>query len=181
MDLTHAHIPMGDETFEILYSQHVVKNHVVDPNFPNYYEYDVAPHIIEYDPQDFPFAQEDFIDTLLSKTNKYKEKLAEYQGKDPRSVKILKKDKEQERSIKDMVKVGPPTQPYIEDMPYVEFDEGTIALMWDKRKGKPEYDNKSKVLWLGPYIINKKSKKGNYYISTMDGRKMPLPIDGSIL
>ena len=46
MDLTHAHIPMGDGTFEIMYSQHVAKNHVVDPNIPDYWsdcEYDVTP------------------------------------------------------------------------------------------------------------------------------------------
>jgi hypothetical protein len=46
MDLTHVHIFMVDETFEILYSQNVVKNHGVDPNGPNYCsdcEYDVAP------------------------------------------------------------------------------------------------------------------------------------------
>jgi hypothetical protein len=62
---------MGDRTFEILYSQHVVKNHVVDPNSPDYCsncEYDVTPQVIEYDPWDLPFAQEDCINTLLLKT-----------------------------------------------------------------------------------------------------------------
>jgi hypothetical protein len=46
MDLIHAHVPLRDGTFEILYSQHVVKNHVVDPNSLNYWsncEYDMAP------------------------------------------------------------------------------------------------------------------------------------------
>jgi hypothetical protein len=46
MDLTHAHIPMGDRKFEILYNQHVVNNHVVDLNGLDYCsdcEYDVAP------------------------------------------------------------------------------------------------------------------------------------------
>jgi hypothetical protein len=53
MDLTHAHIPMGDGMFEILYSQHVTKNHVFDPNNTDYWsdcEYYVAPQVIEYDP-----------------------------------------------------------------------------------------------------------------------------------
>jgi hypothetical protein len=36
---------------------------------------------MEYDPQYFPFAQEDCIDTLLPRKDKYKEKLAEFQGK----------------------------------------------------------------------------------------------------
>ena len=92
MDLTHAHIPMGDGTFETLYSQRVAKNHVADPN--GRYYYDVGPHIIEYDLSNLPFAQEDCIDTLLSKTDKYKDKLAKYQGKDPGSINILKKDED---------------------------------------------------------------------------------------
>jgi hypothetical protein len=40
---------------------------------------------------------------------------------------------------------------------------------------------KNDVLWLGPYIVKKKSEKGSYYLSAMDGRKMPLPVDGSLL
>jgi hypothetical protein len=80
-----------------------------------------------------------------------------------------------------MVKGGPPTQPYIENLPYVKFNEGNLALMLDKRKGKPKYDKESEVLWLGHYIVKNKSEKDTYYLSTMDGRKMPLPVDGSIL
>jgi hypothetical protein len=144
MYLTHAHIRMGDGTFAILYSQCVAKSHLADLNGPNYYdECDMGPHIIEYDPQDLPFSQEDCIDTLLPKTEKYKEKLVEYQGKDPGSIKILKKDEEREKAIKNMVKEGPPIQPYIDDIPYVKFDEVILALMWDKRKGKLKYDKKS--------------------------------------
>ena len=85
-DLTHARISMGNGTFEILYSRKVFKKHVMDPNHPDYhndYEFDVPQKVIEYDPWDFPFAQEDCIDTLLSKTDKHKEKLAEFQGKEP--------------------------------------------------------------------------------------------------
>jgi hypothetical protein len=36
MDLTHARILMGDGTFEILYSQNVANNHLVDLNIPYY-------------------------------------------------------------------------------------------------------------------------------------------------
>jgi hypothetical protein len=81
MDLTHTHFPMGDETFEILYSQHIAKNHVVVPKSPDYWsdcEYDVSPQVIEYDPWDLPFSQEDCIDTLLLKTDNYKDKLLKY-------------------------------------------------------------------------------------------------------
>jgi hypothetical protein len=74
----------------------VVKKHVMDPNCPDYHsdcEFDVPRRIIEYDHQDFPFAQDDCIDTLLPRTNEYKEKLVEFQGKGSRSIKILKKKK----------------------------------------------------------------------------------------
>jgi hypothetical protein len=53
--------------------------------------------------------------------------------------------------------------------------------MWDKKKGKPKYDQINDVLWLGPYIFKKKSEKGKYYLFAMDGRKMPLLVDGYLL
>jgi hypothetical protein len=37
MDLTYTHIPIGDGTFEILYSWQVVKKHVIDLNHPDYH------------------------------------------------------------------------------------------------------------------------------------------------
>jgi hypothetical protein len=53
--------------------------------------------------------------------------------------------------------------------------------MWDKKKGKPKYDQKDRNSWLGPYIITKKSEKEKYYLKSLDRRKMPLPVDGSLL
>ena len=53
--------------------------------------------------------------------------------------------------------------------------------MWDKRKGKPKYDQRNNNYWLGPYIIKKKSKKEKYYLTALDERKIPLSVDGSLL
>jgi hypothetical protein len=95
MDLTHAHIPMGDGTFEILYNREVSRKHVLDQNDPDYSsedDFDEVPDTIEYDPRDLPFMQEDCIDALLPRTNEYKDKLAKFQGKEPGSIKILKKE-----------------------------------------------------------------------------------------
>jgi len=81
MDPTHAHIPMGDGTFKIMYNQPVVENHVVYPNSPDYWsdcEYDMTPHVIEYDPWDLPFSKEYCIETLLLNTDTYKDKLVKY-------------------------------------------------------------------------------------------------------
>jgi hypothetical protein len=102
------------------------------------------------------------------------------------TIKILKKDEdkrsvEREQIIKNMVKAQPPEQPYIENLSYVYFDEGILSLMSDKKMGEPKYDEKNEVLWLGPYIAKNKSEKGTYYLSTMDGRRMALPVDGSLL
>ena len=78
------------------------------PDYHSECEFDVPLHIIEYDPQEMPFLQEDCIDTLFPKIDKYKEKLAEFPEKEPGSIKILKKEKdrgnkEHEKIIKDMV------------------------------------------------------------------------------
>jgi hypothetical protein len=160
----------------------------MDPNSPDYTsedEFDEVPDTIEYDPRDLPFMQEDCIDMLLPRTDEYKENLAKFQGKEPGSIQILKKednkDKEREEAIKNAVNTGPPSYPYIENIPYINYSEGSLAFMWDKKKGKPKYDQKDDNSWLGPYIIKKKSEKEKYYLTALDGRKMPLPVDGSLL
>jgi len=169
MDLTHTNIPMGDGTFEILYSQERDKKHVMHPNSPDYTsesDFDVPRRIIDYDPWDLPFAQEDFIDTPLTSTNEYNEKLMKFQGRETGSIQILKKEhkenKECEKSIKDAVNTEPPSYPYIEDIPYNNYNEGILAFRWDNRKGKPKYDKNDKSSWLGPYIIKKNSEKEKY-------------------
>jgi hypothetical protein len=146
MDLNHAHIPMGDGTFEVLYSQERVEKHVTDPNGPNYTsedEFNEVPDFIEYNPQDLPFMQEVSINVLLPRKNEYKYKLTKFQGKELGSIQIVKKeDKEREEAIKRAVNAEPPSHPYVENVPYINYGEGSIALMWDKRKGKPKYDQK---------------------------------------
>jgi hypothetical protein len=84
MEITHAHISMGDGTFQILYNREKVDRHVMNPDGPDYAnecDYDVLPQTIEYDPSGLPFIREDSIDMLLPWTYQYKEKLAKYHGK----------------------------------------------------------------------------------------------------
>jgi hypothetical protein len=52
--------------------------------------------------------------------------------------------------------------------------------MWDKREGKPKYDQRDENSWIGHYIV-KKSNKERYYLTSLNGRKMPLPVDVFIL
>jgi N-acetylglucosamine-6-phosphate deacetylase len=87
--------------------------------------------------------QEDSIDTLLPWTDQYKDKLAKYHGKEPGSIQILKKeDEKHEEIIKDTVHTEPP---YDKNTPCIDFNEGSLVLMWDKRKGKPRYDQKTTI------------------------------------
>jgi hypothetical protein len=111
-----------------------------------------------------------------------KKNLQSSKGKSQGSIQILKKeDKEHEEAMKKAVNAGPPSYPYIENIPYINYSEGSIAFMWDKKKGKTKYDQKDESSWIGPYIIKKKSEKEKYYLTTLDGRKIPLPVDGSLL
>jgi hypothetical protein len=52
----------------------------------------------------------------------------------------LKKEYEKnEETVKETVHTEPP---YDENTPYIDFNEGSLMLMWEKRKGKPIYDKK---------------------------------------
>jgi len=58
MKLTHAHIPMGDGTYEMLYNRENKYTHVMDLRGPNYvseHYHDMPPQVIEYDPSKLPF------------------------------------------------------------------------------------------------------------------------------
>jgi hypothetical protein len=61
------------------------------------------------------------------------------------------------------------------------FQQGRLILMWDKRKDKPTMHKEFDCLWYGPYNIEKKTKVGSFYLSMPKGRRLPLPISGSIL
>jgi hypothetical protein len=50
-----------------------------------------------------------------------------------------------------------------------------------RRRASPSMIKGMKFYGLVPYIVKKKSEKGTYYLSSMDGRRMPLPVDGSLL
>jgi hypothetical protein len=106
MDLTHAHIPMGDGNFEVLYSQERADKHVIDPSSHDYTsedEFDEVSDTIEYDPWDLPFMQEDYIDMILTRTNKYNENIAKFQGKEPGSIQILNKEDNKDKGREEAI------------------------------------------------------------------------------
>jgi hypothetical protein len=121
--------------------------------------------------------QEDRIEMFLPWIDK--KKVAQYHTKDLESIHIIQReDEKNEESIEDTIYIE---IPHDENTPCIDFNEGSHVLMWDKRKGKPRYEQKYNNSWLGPYIIRKKSDKERYYLIALDGRKMPLLVDGSLL
>jgi hypothetical protein len=80
-----------------------------------------------------------------------------------------------------MVNAELPSHPYIGKIPYINFNEGILELMWDKKRGETKYDEMNDGLWLGSYIIKNKLEKGKYYFSDMDVKNMALPIGGSLI
>jgi hypothetical protein len=62
-----------------------------------------------------------------------------------------------------------------------DFKEGDQVLLWDKRREKLGMRQKFDSLWLGPYKIAKVSGPDSFYSSTTKGRRMPLPLNGSLL
>jgi hypothetical protein len=63
----------------------------------------------------------------------------------------------------------------------LDFDERSLALMWDKRKGELDYSKKCELLLLGPYMVKKKSGGNSYSLPMMNGRNMSLLIYRSLL
>jgi hypothetical protein len=53
--------------------------------------------------------------------------------------------------------------------------------MWDTKKGEPTNVKGSAQLWLGPFRIGRKSVNNAYYLSTLEGRRHPLPVSGHLL
>jgi hypothetical protein len=67
-------------------------------------------------------------------------------GRSLESIHIIQKeDEKNEEFIKDTVHTEPP---YDENTPCIDFNEGSLVLMWDKRKGKPRYEQKTTILGL---------------------------------
>jgi hypothetical protein len=124
MDLTHAHIPMGDGTFKILYNREKVDRHMMDLDGPDYSsecDYDILLKTIEYGPSKIHFMQDESIDMLLPWIDQYKNKLSKYHGKEPSSIQILKKgDEKHQEIIKDVVDIEPP---HDKNTPCINFNE----------------------------------------------------------
>jgi hypothetical protein len=137
---------------------------------------------------------------ILPKKKDYREQLMKYEDRDPGSITILNIQSNEGalhlcedvwKSIA-MIKSHLPTlyqekktqdgKGMIDLEPRVEyFQRGTLVLMWDKRRGKPNMCKEFDSLWHGPYKIEKKYGINSFYLNTYEGTRLPLPINGSLL
>jgi hypothetical protein len=53
--------------------------------------------------------------------------------------------------------------------------------MWNKRIEKAGKHGKFEILWLGPYKIEDIAGNNSFYLSHLDGERLPLPVNGKIL
>jgi hypothetical protein len=62
-----------------------------------------------------------------------------------------------------------------------KYREGDIIWMWDTQKGEPTNVKGSTQSWLGPFKVGRESVNDSYYLSTLEGRRRPLPISERLL
>jgi hypothetical protein len=62
-----------------------------------------------------------------------------------------------------------------------EYQKGDTVWMWDTKKGEPTNTKGKTQFWLGPFRFGMKSVNDVYYLSTLEGRRCPLPISGHLL
>jgi hypothetical protein len=62
-----------------------------------------------------------------------------------------------------------------------KYKEGELVWMWDIQKGEPTNVKGSIQSWLRPFKVGMESVDNSYYLSTLEGRRRPLPISGRLL
>ena len=62
-----------------------------------------------------------------------------------------------------------------------DYKKGDLVLEWDTKMGEPNNTKGNAQFCLGPIEIRMKSVNDAYYLSTLEGRKRPLPVSGCLL
>jgi hypothetical protein len=197
MDLTFLRLPLEDGTTGRLLNVPLAKTHVDDvAPTSDKQQKDVIQTLQNYTPEDMPFATEEEFDQIKwPKREEYQQLLDQFQNKEVGTVKILKKPKSE-----DEVQIHPSQQeeftPEAHPPPSVQYTrviqqderrkirkykEGELVWMWDTQNGEPTNVQGSKQTWLGPFKVRKESVDDSYYLSTLEGRRRPLPISGRLL
>jgi hypothetical protein len=62
-----------------------------------------------------------------------------------------------------------------------DYKQGDLVLEWDTKMGEPNNIKGCTKFWLGPFRVRMKSVNDAYYLSTLEGRRHPLPVSGHLL
>jgi hypothetical protein len=148
----------------------------------------------KYSPEDMPFAtKEDFHQIEWSKKEEYQQLLDEFKNKEIGIVKILKKHEDDiqfhlsQQEVFTAEAHPPPSVQYTKVVQGTtkykvkKYKEGDMVWMWDTQKGEPTNVKGSTQSWLGPFKLGMESIHDSYYLSTLEGRRHPLPISRHLL
>jgi hypothetical protein len=151
-----------------------------------------TPH--KYSPKDTPFTKEENSNQIKwIKKEEYQQLLDEFKSQESETAKILKKveddvwihPSQEEIFIAEFH--PPPSTQYTTVVQGTtkykvkKYKEGDMVWMWDTQKGEPSNVKGSTQSWLGPFKVGMESVNDSYYLSTLEGRKRPLPISGHLL
>ena len=62
-----------------------------------------------------------------------------------------------------------------------EYMKGDVVWMWDTNKGEPTNVKGSTQYWLGPFKVVRKLVNDSYYLSTLEGQRRTISINGRLL
>jgi hypothetical protein len=197
MDLTYINVPMNDGTISRLPNVPMTKIHVQE--ISDHIKTDEAHEPIieslpEFSPDDMPFAtEEDFDQIQWPKKEDYQQLLNKYKDKEVGAVRLLKKGEDSiliqpsQQEVFTAESHPPPSRQYTRVVQETtkfrtrDYKEGDTVWMWDTKKGEPTNVKGSAQFWLGPFRVGRKSVNDAYYLSTLEGRRHPLPVSGHLL
>jgi hypothetical protein len=192
MDLTYINVPMNDGTISRLPNVPMTRIHVQE--ISDHIKVDKAHETIieglpEFSPDDMPFAmEEDFDQIQWPKKEDYQQLLNKYKDKEIGVVGLLKKGEDNVSIWRSQQEVftaeshPPPSTQYtmvVQETTQFKttyYKEGDTVWMWDTKRGEPTNVKGSTPFFLRPFRVGRKSVNDAYYLSTLEGRRHPLPV-----
>jgi hypothetical protein len=148
----------------------------------------------EFSLDDMPFStEEDFDQIQWSKKEDYQQLLNKYKDKEVGAAKLLKKGEDNilirpsQQEVFIAESHPPPSRQYTRVMQETtkfktkDYKEGDTVWMRDTKKGEPTNVKGSAQFWLGLFKVGRKSVDDAYYLSTLEGRRCPLPVSRHLL
>jgi hypothetical protein len=197
MDLTSLELPLNNGTIGRLLNMPITGDHVQYITHPvnnDKAQDEMIQTLQKHSPEDMPFAtEEDFDQIKWPKKEEYQQLLDEFKNKEIGTVKILKKHEDDVQIHPSQQEVftaeahPPPSAQYTRVVQGTtkykvrKYKEGDMVWMWDTQKGEPTNVKGSTQSWLEPFKVGMESVNDSYYLSTLEGRRSPLPISGHLL